>query len=171
MCRHGERTEKIPIARTSTVPRSVDSLAFLDKFKTTRGRGCTLKAPLPTTLIHVSKPKDLSQDIKGNVALVGLDQMGSRWLQSQLDDTRLSGAKVIVGDVLESTLLLSRDVFGNYIVQKTLEYVDQENKDAIGRAVKGRMRRLFFRCRQVTRYTVPMKKGLGLRMSCSPASH
>ena len=99
---------------------------------------------LPTTLIHVSKPKYLSQDIKGNVALVGLDQMGSRWLQSQLDDTRLSGAKMIVGEVLESTLLLSRDVFGNYIVQKTLEYVDQENKDAIGRAVKGRMRRLSF---------------------------
>ena len=95
-------------------------------------------------IITVSKSKGLSQDIKGNVALVGLDQMGSRWLQSQLDDTRLSGAKMIVGEVLESALLLSRDVFGNYIVQKTLEYVDQENKDAIGRAVKGRMRRLSF---------------------------
>lgn len=75
---------------------------------------------------------------------MSLDQTGSRWLQRQLDETRLSGAQIVIGEVLQNTLLLSRDVFGNYIVQKTLEYVDQDNKDAIARSVKGRMRRLSF---------------------------
>jgi len=47
-------------------------------------------------------------------------------------------------EVLENALLLSRDVFGNYIEQRTLEHLDQKNRDAIGLAVKGRMRRLSF---------------------------
>jgi hypothetical protein len=112
--------------RSSTVPRPGGSLTFLDRFRIAGGQGYTIETVL------------------GHIPSLALDQTGSRWLQSQLDEHRAKAGNMIIKEILENALLLSRDIFGNYVVQKTFEYSDRQNKDALGCAIKGRMRRLSF---------------------------
>eukprot|EP00210_Caulerpa_lentillifera_P003698 g3531.t1 len=114
------------LLRSSTVPHPTGSLTFLERFKTVGGRGFTLES------------------VKGNIASLALDQTGSRWLQTQLEEYGSSAGNKIFREILQNALLLSRDIFGNYVIQKTFLHIDQRNKDALGGALKGRMRRLSF---------------------------
>mmetsp|Transcript_11949 Transcript_11949/g.14504 ORF Transcript_11949/g.14504 Transcript_11949/m.14504 type:complete len:476 (-) Transcript_11949:316-1743(-) len=63
------------------------------------------------------------REIKGCVVDFAKDQYGSRFIQSKLEDVRVSSAEKqeLFEEVLPHAKTLCKDVFGNYVVQKLLD--------------------------------------------------
>jgi pumilio RNA-binding family len=62
------------------------------------------------------------QDIQGYIAEFSSDQHGSRFTQEKLDTASSEDLKMVFDELLPSALILMKDVFGNYVIQKLFEH-------------------------------------------------
>eukprot|EP01060_Flectonema_neradi_P005944 TRINITY_DN13989_c1_g1_i1.p1 TRINITY_DN13989_c1_g1~~TRINITY_DN13989_c1_g1_i1.p1 ORF type:complete len:656 (+),score=158.14 TRINITY_DN13989_c1_g1_i1:141-2108(+) len=79
----------------------------------------------------------------GNVVEFSRDQEGSRLIQRKLEQTAHNGdvgrkqLGMIFDEILPSALPLMTDVFGNYVIQKLLEFGDDHHRLTLCQVIKG----------------------------------
>ena len=70
------------------------------------------------------------------------DQNGSRFIQQRLEVGDASEQRVVMNEVLPAIHRLRNDVFGNYVVQKLLEFGTPQMKSDIRDTLQGEMLQL-----------------------------
>lgn len=102
---------------------------------------------------RATKNRDWSMhQIAGHVVEFCQDQNGSRFIQQRLEMRNLDEQQVVVTEVLPAIRRLRNDVFGNYVVQKLLDFGTPDVKAAIRDTLRGEMVQLSFQmygCRVV----------------------
>lgn len=102
---------------------------------------------------RATKNRDWSiHQIVGYVVEFCQDQNGSRFIQQRLEIRDKEEQQIVVNEVLPAIRRLRNDVFGNYVVQKLLDFGTDEVKAAIRDTLKGEMVQLSFQmygCRVV----------------------
>lgn len=99
------------------------------------GKTTTANGHSPGTLLDDFKNKKNNRewsvyDIKGHVVEFCQDQNGSRFVQQRLEVGDSQEKQIVVQELLPSVDQLRNDVFGNYVVQKLLDFgTDQMKKD------------------------------------------
>ncbi|GJQ09504.1 hypothetical protein GpartN1_g1295.t1 [Galdieria partita] len=78
-------------------------------------------------------------DIRGHVAEFASDQHGSRFIQQKLEGSSLDEIRTLVAELGPDIDRLVIDVFGNYVVQKLLEYGDENIRQLLTKKLEGRM--------------------------------
>lgn len=78
-------------------------------------------------------------DIKGHVVEFCQDQNGSRFIQQRLEIGNPNEQQVVMAEVLPAVRQLRNDVFGNYVVQKLLEFGTPEMKIGLRDTLQGEM--------------------------------
>ena len=78
-------------------------------------------------------------DIKGHVVEFCQDQNGSRFIQQRLEVGNANEQQVVMAEVLPAVRQLRNDVFGNYVVQKLLEFGTHQMKTQLRDTLKGEM--------------------------------
>eukprot|EP01012_Entosiphon_sulcatum_P065286 TRINITY_DN941_c0_g1_i1.p1 TRINITY_DN941_c0_g1~~TRINITY_DN941_c0_g1_i1.p1 ORF type:complete len:719 (-),score=113.03 TRINITY_DN941_c0_g1_i1:310-2466(-) len=94
------------------------------------------KAQEPTvapTLLPKAEPSPADElhsldDVTGNIFLTAKDQYGCRFLQKILEEQRAADIDRIFAEVYENCAELMTDPFGNYLMQKLLEYCNDEQR-------------------------------------------
>ena len=103
------------------VKHTASSSPLLDEFRTTKNRDWTML------------------DITGHVVEFCQDQNGSRFIQQRLEIANTSEQQVVMAEVLPAVRQLRNDVFGNYVVQKLLEFGTHQMKAQLRDTLKGEM--------------------------------
>ncbi|GKZ01175.1 hypothetical protein MPSEU_001068900 [Mayamaea pseudoterrestris] len=102
---------------------------------------------------RATKNRDWSMhQIAGYVVEFCQDQNGSRFIQQRLESKVLEEQQIVVHEVLPAIRRLRDDVFGNYVIQKLLDFGTTDTKAAIRDTLKGEMVQLSFQmygCRVV----------------------
>ena len=75
----------------------------------------------------------------GHVVEFCQDQNGSRFIQQRLEVGNLKEKQFVMSEVLPEVQHLRNDVFGNYVVQKLLEFGTPEMKADLRDTLKGEM--------------------------------
>jgi Pumilio-family RNA binding repeat len=78
-------------------------------------------------------------DIEGHVVEFCQDQNGSRFIQQRLEIGNPNEQQVVMAEVLPAVRQLRNDVFGNYVVQKLLEFGTPEMKIGLRDTLQGEM--------------------------------
>lgn len=116
------------------------------------GKICPSSSPLLDDF-RASKNRDWTLfQIQGHVVDFCQDQNGSRFIQQRLEMGDLGEQQVIVKEVLPAIRRLRNDVFGNYVVQKLLDFGTSPVKSEICRTLEGEMLQLslqMYGCRVV----------------------
>ena len=94
---------------------------ILEEFRATKSRDWTIR------------------DIEGHVVDFCQDQNGSRFIQQRLEIGDTAEQKVVMNEVLPAIQRLRNDVFGNYVVQKLLEFGTPQMKSDIRDTLQGEM--------------------------------
>ncbi len=68
------------------------------------------------------------KDIYDHIAEFSGDQLGSRFIQNQLETANSDEKERVFREIEPNTLPLMTDVFGNYVIQKFFEHGDQTHK-------------------------------------------
>jgi Pumilio-family RNA binding repeat len=104
-------------------PHSMSS-PLLEEFRATKSRDWTIR------------------DIEGHVVEFCQDQNGSRFIQQRLEIGDATEQKLVMNEVLPAINRLRNDVFGNYVVQKLLEFGTMQMKSDIRDTLQGEMLQL-----------------------------
>jgi len=107
---------------------------LLEEFRATKSRDWTIR------------------DIEGHVVEFCQDQNGSRFIQQRLELGDTSEHRIVMNEVLPAIHRLRNDVFGNYVVQKLLEFGSPKMKVDIRDTLQGEMLHLslqMYGCRVV----------------------
>mmetsp|Transcript_8731 Transcript_8731/g.12984 ORF Transcript_8731/g.12984 Transcript_8731/m.12984 type:complete len:434 (+) Transcript_8731:31-1332(+) len=78
-------------------------------------------------------------DLRGRVIEMSQDQSGSRFLQQKYPTACPADKQLIFEEVLRSAYNLMIDVFGNYVVQKILEFGTREQKRVLAHQMSGKV--------------------------------
>jgi len=78
-------------------------------------------------------------DIKGHIVEFCQDQNGSRFIQQRLELANSQEQQIVVAEVLPAIRQLRNDVFGNYVVQKLLDFGTSKVKSDIRDTLTGEM--------------------------------
>lgn len=70
------------------------------------------------------------------------DQNGSRFMQQRLQIGDSAEKEIVMAEVLPAVRRLRNDVFGNYVVQKLLEYGTPKMKEDLRDTLRGEMLQL-----------------------------
>ena len=92
------------------------------------------------------------EDVKGQVFACAMDQYGSRFLQQKIAQADDMEKQMAFKEIRPYIRQLSTHVFGNYIIQKFLEYGSSEQQRVIMNSFHGRWTRLsldLYGCRVV----------------------
>ncbi|VVB11606.1 unnamed protein product [Arabis nemorensis] len=76
--------------------------------------------------------------IYGSVDLMARDQIGCRFLQKLVEEGRFLDVKVIFPEILGHVIELSIDPFGNYLIQRLLEFGTEEQRTLMVRVLTSR---------------------------------
>jgi pumilio RNA-binding family len=93
-------------------------------------------------------------DLKGHVLEFAKDQEGSRFIQRQMDTAPMEARHMVCDEVMPYSHDLTTDVFGNYVVQKSLEFGTEKQRQVIIACLKGSIMTLTlhtYGCRVVQR--------------------
>jgi pumilio RNA-binding family len=77
--------------------------------------------------------------LTGHVVEFCQDQNGSRFIQQRLEVGDLKEKQIVITEVLPEVQYLRNDVFGNYVVQKLLEFGTPEMRADLRDTLKGEM--------------------------------
>lgn len=89
---------------------------------------------------RVTKTRDWTMlDIEGHVVEFCQDQNGSRFIQQRLEIRNANEQQVVMKEVLPAVRQLRNDVFGNYVVQKLLEFGTPKMKTSLRDTLQGEM--------------------------------
>ena len=94
------------------------------------------------------------EDIENCVVEFSKDQLGSRFIQKQMDVAGRDVVRRVVGRIIRHGRGLMSDVFGNYVMQKCLEVCSAEQRQAIVAEMRGHVLELALQmcgCRVVQR--------------------
>jgi hypothetical protein len=96
------------------------------------------------TLLEEYKNKKNSRDwtvndVKGHVVEFCQDQNGSRFIQQRLEVGDTAEKEVVMTEVLPVVDRLRNDVFGNYVVQKLLDFGTDRMKEDLRDTLTGEM--------------------------------
>lgn len=75
----------------------------------------------------------------GHVVEFCQDQNGSRFIQQRLEVGDVNEKQIVTSEILPEVERLRNDVFGNYVVQKLLEFGTPEMKANLRDTLKGEM--------------------------------
>ncbi|GAA5992359.1 hypothetical protein JCM10908_000443 [Rhodotorula pacifica] len=92
------------------------------------------------------------QDLAGYIVEFSGDQLGSRHIQTKLDEASLDEKAMVFNEILPNMLQLSTDVFANYVIQKFFEQGSQVQKTAMAKVLEGHVLQLslqMYGCRVV----------------------
>lgn len=78
-------------------------------------------------------------DIRGHFAEFASDQHGSRFIQQKVEGCSLDEIRSLVAELGPDIDRLVIDVFGNYVVQKLLEYGDENIRQLLTKKLEGHM--------------------------------
>lgn len=102
---------------------------------------------------RASKHRDWTMvDIRGHVVEFCQDQNGSRFIQQRLEIGNDTEQQIVMAEVLPAVKRLRNDVFGNYVVQKLLEFGTPQMRADLRDSLKGEMLHLslqMYGCRVV----------------------
>ena len=102
---------------------------------------------------RLTKNRDWTvRQIEGHVIEFCQDQNGSRFIQQRLEMGDVMEQQIVMGEVLPAIRLLRNDVFGNYVIQKLLDFGSPGVKADIRDTLKGEMLQLslqMYGCRVV----------------------
>lgn len=105
--------------KTSVIPSKEKSLKR-------RGNNVSVKKQASSSLLEEfrsSKPRTWTlNSIKSHILQFCQDQNGSRFIQQQLEIASSEEKQLVLKEILPSIRVLRNDVFGNYVIQKLLEY-------------------------------------------------
>jgi hypothetical protein len=94
-------------------------------------------------LQRVAKPvSDNTCLCTGHVVEFCQDQNGSRFIQQRLEVGSIPEKEVVMGEVLPAVRRLRNDVFGNYVVQKLLDFGTSKMKEDLRQTLQGEMLQL-----------------------------
>jgi pumilio RNA-binding family len=68
---------------------------------------------------------------------VAVDQQGSRLIQTRLSSGPPDVVSAIVNEIIDDLMVLTMDVFGNYVVQKAFEHADSAQQQRVGSMLVG----------------------------------
>lgn len=78
----------------------------------------------------------------GHVVEFCQDQNGSRFIQQRLEVGDTGEKEVVIREVLPSVRILRNDVFGNYVVQKLLDFGTTAMRADLQKTLQGEMLQL-----------------------------
>lgn len=120
------------------------------------GDNKTPAVPLSSPILEefrASKSRDWTiRKIEGNVVEFCQDQNGSRFIQQRLEMGDVSEQTIVMQEVLPQIRSLRENVFGNYVVQKLLDFGTPKMKAEIQSTLEGEMVQLslqMYGCRVV----------------------
>lgn len=124
--RKGRRDGGTPSRRGGEAKHSPHSTSspLLEEFRATKSRDWTIR------------------DIEGHVVEFCQDQNGSRFIQQRLEIGDSTEQKLVMNEVLHAIHRLRNDVFGNYVVQKLLEFGTNQMNSDIRDTLQGEMLQL-----------------------------
>jgi len=120
--------------RTSSKSTSSMASPLLEEFRSTKTRDWTMRR------------------IEGHVVEFCQDQNGSRFIQQRLEMGNVAEQQIVMMEVLPEIRPLRNDVFGNYVVQKLLDFGTPAMKADIRETLEGEMLQLslqMYGCRVV----------------------
>jgi pumilio RNA-binding family len=109
------------------------------------GGGRDSKCDVPTSSaileeFHSAKSRDWTiRRIEGHVVEFCQDQSGSRFIQQRLEMGDHTEQQIVMKEVLRAIRRLRNDVFGNYVVQKLLDFGTAKMKSEIRETLEGEM--------------------------------
>lgn len=77
--------------------------------------------------------------LTGHIVEFCQDQNGSRFIQQRLEVGNNEEKEVVMAEVLPAVRRLRNDVFGNYVVQKLLEFGTPKMKEDLQETLQGEM--------------------------------
>jgi hypothetical protein len=78
-------------------------------------------------------------DIKGSVVEFCKDQNGSRFVQQRLEVGDAEEKDIVISEILPVIEMLRNDVFGNYVIQKLLDFGSDRMKEKLRDTLTGEM--------------------------------
>ncbi|KAL6746999.1 pumilio family protein, partial [Haematococcus lacustris] len=93
-------------------------------------------------------------DLTGHIAELSLDQHGSRFVQQKLETAPKELIAAVLLELVPSGISLMTDVFGNYVMQKLLEFGTYEHHQLMAGMMRGQVLALsmqMYGCRVVQR--------------------
>jgi pumilio RNA-binding family len=110
----------------------------------TRGRGGDSKSASSSSVLLEEFRSTKSRDwtmrrIEGHVVEFCQDQNGSRFIQQRLEMGDVTEQQIVMKEVLPAIRRLRNDVFGNYVVQKLLDFGTPKMKADIRDTLEGEM--------------------------------
>jgi len=140
--RGGVESQKHPTGGTAASP-------LLEEFRASKSRDWSIidikgKLPEEETAINLkaSNTRDthmLPYLCTDHVVEFCQDQNGSRFIQQRLEIGDLKEKQIVLSEVLPEVEHLRNDVFGNYVVQKLLEFGTREMRADLRDTLKGEM--------------------------------
>jgi pumilio RNA-binding family len=109
------------------------------------GRGGDVKCVVPTSSVLLeefrsAKSRDWTmRRIEGYVVEFCQDQSGSRFIQQRLEMGDPVEQQIVIKEVLPAIRRLRNDVFGNYVIQKLLDFGTSKMKTEIRDTLEGEM--------------------------------
>ena len=85
-------------------------------------------------------------DVLGRMVEISTDQHGSRLIQEKLDHCSQEERDMVFAELYPEARRLMTDVFGNYVIQKMLEYGSPEQVHALGQQLQGHVLSLSLGC-------------------------
>eukprot|EP00980_Cylindrotheca_fusiformis_P029582 scaffold23539_cov137-Cylindrotheca_fusiformis.AAC.7 len=121
------------------------------------GRSKTSSSQSYDSVLEEFKSKKNNRDwtvyrIEGHVVDFCQDQNGSRFLQQRIEVGDIGEKQIVLREVLSSIPTLRNDVFGNYVVQKLLDFGTPSMRAAVHATMEGEMLQLslqMYGCRVV----------------------
>jgi len=121
-----------------------------------RGRGGEKSSTMTSPLLEEfrsTKTRDWTvRRIEGHVVEFCQDQNGSRFIQQRLEMGNVAEQQLVMQEVLPAIRRLRNDVFGNYVIQKLLDFGTPDMKSDIRETLEGEMLQLslqMYGCRVV----------------------
>jgi pumilio RNA-binding family len=135
--RVGRGRRATPNTRRSTDSKNTSNCSsspLLEEFRTTKNRDWTMF------------------QIEGHIVEFCQDQNGSRFIQQRLELGDTSEQQIVMSEVLPAIRRLRNDVFGNYVIQKLLDFGSADMKSEIRNTLESEMLQLslqMYGCRVV----------------------
>lgn len=98
------------------------------------------------------------KDIYGHVVEFSRDQQGSRFIQHKLDSAGKEERERVFSEIKREAVLLMKDVFGNYVIQKFFDFGNQTHKTFFLEHMRGKIFELsthVYACRVIQKVSCP----------------
>lgn len=103
------------------------------------------------------------KDLKGHVSEIAMDQVGSRFIQKMYETNCKNyneKLKDMIEEIREDSITVMKDVFGNYVIQKILEFGPEIHIQILFNEIKGNileMSQHMYGCRVVQKFIEVLK--------------